>query len=1094
MLQLLADRFLCDRGRWFDLATARPVSIRVMRADSACTRRHQFDWSDRCATLSRLRHPLLNPLLDYGYAAANATFEAYAIMPPLGAGAVAASHAATHAVRFLRAHDIPLSREIADVIVRPVQPSGRCLRPFGIVLQHRKVLDVLAEVLDSGGTGPLTIAVAGPPRSGISTVRQAFARVARLAGYLPVGAEAAHRWPQLQQLTVGRHVCVMSDDEAVPDTVVRAAWLARLGIESTRHHLHLTFVRCTDATTGALSLDPLGVAAMTSMVYVDPDFGPSAKELFTAARLADGWPGQFLAALRAEPLDGVSPASASTVHEAPAPYIVTAALDSGASARAKPRRMESALARAEARARTLARAGRHGAAIRLLERAIRLLSARGLGDAAGLCALRLAWIARSRGDSQAALAHVERARSLAVDSAIHAAAAAATGILWTDQGRHVEAEAALRAAIAAATALKRPDLVWRGALGLSRALLWEGRTGDALGALEGLSAADVPDVACEGLALAARIHATAQDVAAALGAASQALERAVRSEDARLQASAHRAMAIGLSVAGDSAGAVQHVRSGLRAAAAAHLPLTALRLRAVWLSAVCSHGGTSDAARRMREGLERAVHARRLPHVVRVQIEAACSNHHAAQGPSVRGRVSRRDGGEAVAELVDAAQRAPDDHAALVRVLEVLGERLQASSVLVLAGADGARVMAASGRTWRERPSSARRAIETGLTVPVDRAIQPPEAAEPVKYAGHTIAAIACRWPAGGAVDPTLIEQYLGAAALAMSTYVQTLLEVREPPAPAATWGDLLGESQAAGALRDAVLRAARAPFSVLVEGESGSGKELVARAIHRLGPRRDRRFCAINCAAITDELVEAELFGHARGAFTGAAAERPGLFEEADGGSLFLDEIGELSARAQAKLLRVLQDGEVRRVGENFARRVDVRLIAATNLRLEQEVAAGRFRADLRFRLDVIRITVPPLRDRVADIPMLAAHFWHDASSRVGSRATLGPETLAALSRYDWPGNVRELQNAMAWIAVHAPRRGRVGAAMLPSRLAASAPLSTGSFEAAREDFERRFVKAALAQTGGHRGRTAEALGVSRQGLAKMLRRLRIE
>jgi two-component system response regulator HydG len=279
-----------------------------------------------------------------------------------------------------------------------------------------------------------------------------------------------------------------------------------------------------------------------------------------------------------------------------------------------------------------------------------------------------------------------------------------------------------------------------------------------------------------------------------------------------------------------------------------------------------------------------------------------------------------------------------------------------------------------------------------------------------------------------------------------------------------------------------------------LIEGESGSGKELVARAIHRLGPRRDRRFCAINCAAITDELVEAELFGHARGAFTGAAVERAGLFEEADGGSLFLDEVGELSARAQAKLLRVLQDGEVRRVGENYPRRVDVRVIAATNRRLEQEVAASRFRADLRFRLDVVRINVPALRDRAADIPMLAAHFWQEASSRVGSRATLGPETLAALSRYDWPGNVRELQNAIAWIAVQAPRRGRIGTSMLPSQLARATPVSTGSFESAREDFERRFVRAALAQAGGHRGRTAQLLGVSRQGLAKMLKRLGIE
>jgi len=279
----------------------------------------------------------------------------------------------------------------------------------------------------------------------------------------------------------------------------------------------------------------------------------------------------------------------------------------------------------------------------------------------------------------------------------------------------------------------------------------------------------------------------------------------------------------------------------------------------------------------------------------------------------------------------------------------------------------------------------------------------------------------------------------------------------------------------------------------VLIEGESGSGKELVARAIHRLSARHARRFCAINCAALSDELVEAELFGHTRGAFTGAMAERAGLFEEADGGTLFLDEVGELAARAQAKLLRVLQEGEVRRVGENLPRRVDVRIVAATNRQLQHEASQGRFRTDLRFRLDVLRIAVPPLRDRVADIPVLAQHFWRQACSRVGTSATLGPDALAALSRYDWPGNVRELQNTIAWMAVHAPRRGRVSAAGLPAQLAAQ-PLATGSFEAAREEFERRFVRAALAQAGGQRQLAARALGVSRQGLAKMMRRLGID
>jgi transcriptional regulator with GAF, ATPase, and Fis domain len=334
----------------------------------------------------------------------------------------------------------------------------------------------------------------------------------------------------------------------------------------------------------------------------------------------------------------------------------------------------------------------------------------------------------------------------------------------------------------------------------------------------------------------------------------------------------------------------------------------------------------------------------------------------------------------------------------------------------------------------------------------------------------------------------------LRAAALAIAPAVRALADRAEARPADGPAGDLLGESAPARGLRDAAARAARAPFPVLIEGESGSGKELVARAIHRLGTRRDRRFCAVNCAALSDDLLEAELFGHARGAFTGAVGERAGLFEEADGGTLFLDEVGELSPRAQAKLLRVLQDGEVRRVGENVARRVDVRIVAATNRRLEAEVAAGRFRADLRFRLDVVRLEVPPLRERTDDIPLLASRFWSDAASRVGSQATLAPETLAALARYDWPGNVRELQNVMAWMAVHSRRRGRVAASALPAHIAGAALPAATTFEAAREEFERRFVRAALAAANGRRGRAAQALGVSRQGLAKMLRRLHIE
>jgi transcriptional regulator with PAS, ATPase and Fis domain len=294
-------------------------------------------------------------------------------------------------------------------------------------------------------------------------------------------------------------------------------------------------------------------------------------------------------------------------------------------------------------------------------------------------------------------------------------------------------------------------------------------------------------------------------------------------------------------------------------------------------------------------------------------------------------------------------------------------------------------------------------------------------------------------------------------------------------------------------ALRQSVARAAAAPFAVLIDGESGSGKELVARAIHRGGGRRQKPFCTLNCAALPDDLVEAELFGHARGAFTGAIADRAGVFEEAHGGTLLLDEIGELTPRAQAKVLRVIQEGELRRVGENVSRRVDVRIVSATNRALRQEVEAGRFRLDLLYRLDVVHITVPPLRERREDVALLAEHLWRDATQRVGSRATLGAAAMAALTRYDWPGNVRELQNVLAALAVRTPRRGVVPASALPSCFGEGTPGEQWSLDEARRTFEHRFVRAALVRTGGHRGRAAAELGVTRQGLAKLMTRLGI-
>lgn len=280
----------------------------------------------------------------------------------------------------------------------------------------------------------------------------------------------------------------------------------------------------------------------------------------------------------------------------------------------------------------------------------------------------------------------------------------------------------------------------------------------------------------------------------------------------------------------------------------------------------------------------------------------------------------------------------------------------------------------------------------------------------------------------------------------------------------------------------------------VVIHGETGTGKELVARIIHMSSPRRCARLVAHNCAATPDGLLESELFGHKRGAFTGASYERKGLIEEADGGTLFFDELGDASLGFQARLLRVLQDGEFKRVGENTIRRSDFRVVAATNRDLAACVGNGRFRKDLYYRLSVFCIYLPPLRERPEDIPALAAYFLRKHSD---GRGRLSTEALEALGAYDWPGNVRELENeivrsvAVAGAglieAIHLSPRVRIG------RESGMGGLSTGvvTLRDLAADVERGAVAEALARYGGNRTRAAKSLGLSRQGLTKKMKRL---
>lgn len=292
--------------------------------------------------------------------------------------------------------------------------------------------------------------------------------------------------------------------------------------------------------------------------------------------------------------------------------------------------------------------------------------------------------------------------------------------------------------------------------------------------------------------------------------------------------------------------------------------------------------------------------------------------------------------------------------------------------------------------------------------------------------------------------------------------------------------------------LLDEVDRLSGSSATVLLSGESGAGKEVIARAIHDASARRAAPYMTFNCGSVPRDLFEGQLFGYRRGAFTGATADHPGVIRAAHGGTLFLDEVAELSPRAQAKLLRTLQEGEVRRIGETAARAVDVRVVSATNRPLRDEVAAGRFRLDLRYRLDVLRIEVPPLRQRPVDVPVLVTHFWAHAMERLRRRARLSASVLAVLAGHPWPGNARELQNAVAAIAAAGPTRGLVTRDDLPEPWSGCVDLPTPrTLAEARRAFERAFVAQTVERVGARPGVVARELGVTRQGLAKLTARL---
>jgi two-component system response regulator HydG len=301
--------------------------------------------------------------------------------------------------------------------------------------------------------------------------------------------------------------------------------------------------------------------------------------------------------------------------------------------------------------------------------------------------------------------------------------------------------------------------------------------------------------------------------------------------------------------------------------------------------------------------------------------------------------------------------------------------------------------------------------------------------------------------------------------------------------------GSIIFKSDAFREIYDLTLQVAASEANILVLGESGTGKELIAGAIHCNSLRKERRFLSINCAALSETLLESQLFGHVRGAFTGAVASQKGLLEEANGGTLFMDEIGDMSLATQAKLLRVIQERDFIPVGATKAKSADIRFVAATNKNLEREVREGRFREDLFYRLNVINIPLPPLRDRMEDVEPLALHFVKKYSSRMKKKVTgVSPEALVLLCAYEWPGNIRELENVIERAVILA-RSEDITPKELPIWRKHLESVAKREVEVVSlENMERDHIERTLANTGFHKSKSAEILGISRKTLDRKI------
>ncbi len=1135
-MQLVADRFaLEDRGHAIDLASGERVHLVWSAAGGAS---EQTRWASRCAFFASLHHVATARLLDYGGVGESQRFEAWQATGEWQGNETVAREVVSRANRFLAAMSLtPMAgdacaaayggRVVAvpdasaglagDATSEPGRGADLPVDLFGIAREPDRRIAAMADVFASR-SAPRTVALSiwGEQVGDVSDAIGVLARAARLAGIVPVCPRALT--PDIRRLLTGRTLLIVARDGA------DEGWqsLLRTTLADPRAHMVLFAGADTMPRVHTIPLQQWSPEALAALVCPEPASPHMTRRVADAARRARGRPALFEQLLwgassvpGSVPVQAASRAAEQTAaFGLEAPSAATADASKGARrSQAWPALTDLARLRRQLEAARGALAcGRLAKGERTARQATSALARRGDWTSAGEGAVALAEALARHGriaDADRVLTDARAWASEARDCRLLRAVAIVTGRVLTDAGRLSDAQAMLESVLASAASSDAPERVTAARM-LARCLYWQGRYDEAWQQLAVHASGPLAERDAIKVAVArSRIAIGRRQVADAISESARARDaaRAVHAPD--LVASSCYAWAMAQLAAGDCT---------LADTAAAEALVAARQSRRTQL-ALCAHLLRGEIARRRGSSRLAAVlvarlsrlSASRLPPIVRARadllrdacgapdVEAAARERAALSGfqallllVPAPGRLQAQVAAEAIAELLQCCQAAEEDAAVLTALAGRLRARLRATAVAFLASDQGQFVQLA-GDGGRVDAAMAARVHAVGQLVMPHQAGDRVEAGAPVRYAGRVIGLLVARWPPAATWDGDAVSMLLSTGAAAAGPAVSGAIQRRDAAASSRT-SDLIGVSAAIRDVRNAIDRAAGAPFPVLILGESGSGKELAARLLHRRSPRRDRPFCALNCAALPDDLAESELFGHARGAFTGAHGERQGVFEEAHGGTLFLDEIGELSLRAQAKVLRTIQEGEVRRVGENTCRRVDVRLVAATNRDLRDEVAAGRFRMDLLYRLDVIRIALPPLRARRDDILLLTEHFWREATGRIGSRATLSTATLAALARYDWPGNIRELQNVLAALAVRSPRRGVVMPTALPPHVGdtvAEAPLA---LEEARRAFDRRFVRDALSRAGGHRARAAEELGVTRQGLTKLMARLRID